>query len=203
MPCTVALRLDDATAGHVVEMWERLHVGGLDATLSLPRAKPGMTLAAYPDDVPTDRINAALGRLSASWIALPVVIPGLGVFGGLSPSLWLAVAPTAALVGLHSDLHTTLADLPCRPLYLPGRWTPGIAVSEHAESVADAVRLLLPLLIEPILGALVAVELVEQPSGTIISSIELPSRAGRRFRLRDVGRAVRNQFVSRWRGGDV
>jgi hypothetical protein len=184
-------------------MWERLYVHGTDIALLLPSAEAQVTLAAYANDVPTDRIDAALGRLSGSWAAMQIGITGIGIFGGVSAALWLAVAPTAALVGVHSDLHTALGDLPCLPRYLPGRWTPGIAVSEHAVSVADALRLLLPMLTEPIFGTLVALELVDQQSGTIISSIELRSGPGRRFRLSDVGRVVRNQFASRRRGADV
>ncbi len=115
MTCTVGLRLDDITATRVVRMWERLYVHGADAALLLPSTEAQVTLAAYPDDVLTDRIDAALDRLSGSWAAIEVRITGPGIFGGVSPVLWLAVAPTAALVGLHTDLHTTLGDLPCQP----------------------------------------------------------------------------------------
>lgn len=123
--------------------------------------------------MPTDRIDAALDRLRGSWATIKVGITGLGIFGGVSPVLWLAVAPTAALVGLHTDLHMNLGDLPCQPRYLPGRWTPGIAVSQHAVSVTEAVQLMLPMLMEPIDGILVAVELIQFPSGTVISSWDL------------------------------
>ena len=174
MTCAVCLRLDDVTATRVVRMWERLYVHGADTALLLPSTEAQVTLAAYPDDVPTDRIDAALDHLSGSCAAIQVGITGLGIFAGVSPVLWLAVAPTAALVGLHTDLHTNLGDLPCQPRYLPGRWTPGIAVSQHATSVTEAVRLMLPMLMEPITGTLVTVELIQYPSGTAISSRSLP-----------------------------
>ncbi len=95
------------------------------------------------------------------------------IFGGVSPVLCLAVAPTTALLARHEQLHTTLADQPCDDRYRQGSWTPGIIVSEHAASMAEAVRCLLPMLMEPMGGTLVALELVQRPTGTMLASREL------------------------------
>ena len=155
-------RPDDAVAARVVAMWERLYVARFDSGLLLSPCEAQVTLAVYPDDVPTDRIDDALDRLDGSWEAMPVNITDIGIFGGLSPVLSLAVAPTAGLLAWQRDTR-----------WRPGCWTPATVVSQHASSVADGIRLLLPMLQEPVGGELVAVELVELASGTIISSWSL------------------------------
>jgi hypothetical protein len=136
-------------------------------------ASTEVTLAAYPDDVPTGRIDAALDHLSDSWTAVRIGVTGIGIFGGLSPIVHLAVAPTTALLSYHNQLYKALADHPCDTRYRPGAWTPGIPVSAATVSVAESVRCLLPYLTEPVTATLVAVELVQRPSGTAISSRDL------------------------------
>jgi hypothetical protein len=155
MAVAVALRLDDNSARRVVAMWERLYVAGLDPALLLPGSEPEVTLAAYPDDVPTGRIDAALDHLSDSWTAVRIGVTGIGIFGGLSPIVHLAVAPTTALLSYHNQLYKALADHPCDTRYRPGAWTPGIPVSAATVSVAESVRCLLPYLTEPLTATLV------------------------------------------------
>jgi hypothetical protein len=154
-------------------MWECLFIAGIEPALFLPGSEPRMPLAVYPDDVAIARIDAALGHLSRSFTAMQVDISGIGIFGGLLPILSLTVAPATALLVLHGQLHTTLADLPCTANYRPGYWTPRIVVSEHAISVTAAIWLLLPMLLQPITGTLVTLELVRSPCGTIIRSWDL------------------------------
>jgi hypothetical protein len=173
MPHTVALRLDDSAAARVARLWERLYVLGLDTTLVQPGSEPRIPLAVYPDDAPADAIGSAIDRLSACWHSIPVSITGITIIGSLSPVLSLAVAPTKALLALHEQLHKIMAEEPCDARWRPGFWTPAIGVSERAISVAQAVKCLLPVLVEPFVGALVGLDLVEQPSGSVIANSEL------------------------------
>jgi hypothetical protein len=173
MAVAVVLRPDDSVAARVVAMWECLFIAGIEPALFLPGSEPRMPLAVYPDDVAIARIDAALGHLNRSFTAMQVDITGIGIFGGLLPILSLTVAPTTGLLVIHEQVHTMLADLPSAASYRPGYWTPRIVVSEHAISVTAAIWLLLPKLLQPITGTLVAVELVQLPSGTVFSCRDL------------------------------
>ena len=170
MPVTVTLRLDDRSAAKVVRLWERLYVEGLDSTLMHQGSEPRMPLASFPDVAPTNSIVSAIDRLTGCWQPIPVGITGITIVGGPSPVLCLAVTPTISLLTLHEQLHRDLVEQPCDARWRPGCWTPAIIISKWAISVAEAVRCLLPILVEPFDGALAALELIEQPSGTVIAS---------------------------------
>jgi hypothetical protein len=163
MPHAVVLRPDETIARRVVTLWERLYVAGIDPALLLPGTEPILPMAVFPDDVPTNVLQRAVRHLSNPWRALPCCITGIGIFGGLSPTIYLTVAPTTALLRRQGQLHALLADCPCADRYRTGRWTPGIIVSESAPSVAHAVRCLLPTVMEPMDGTLVSLELIEWP----------------------------------------
>lgn len=174
MAVAVALRLDEDAARRVVALWERLYVEGLDATLMQPGADPTIPLAVYLHDVGAGRIAGAIGGLSASWRAMQVTATGLTIFGSRSsPSLALAVAPTMALLILHEQVHTVLADHHCDAHWRPGCWTPAVGLSERAWSMADAVRCVLPALAEPFEAKLVALEVVDRPSGAVVAGWDL------------------------------
>jgi hypothetical protein len=129
------------------------------------------------DGLPTNGCQLPIGRrpdkARDAVAAMPVNITGIGIFGCRLFCHW-PWRPPQDLLARHEQLHKTLAALPSDPRYRPGYWTPRIILSQHASSVADAIRLLLPMLQEPVGGALVAVELVESASGTVISRRELP-----------------------------
>jgi hypothetical protein len=166
---TVMLRLDDGSAAKVVRLWERLYVRGLESTLMQPDSEPRMPLASFPDNAPAESIVSAIDRLTGCWQPITVSITGITIIGSLSPVLSLSVAPTQALLALHEQLHRIMVEQPCDARWRPGCWTPAIVVSEWATSVAEAVKCLLPVLVEPFAGALVALELVHQPSGTVMA----------------------------------
>jgi hypothetical protein len=174
MAVAVALRLDDGSAASVVRLWERLYIQGLDSTLMHPGSEPRIPLASFPDDVDAGRITSLIDRLSGSWRAMQVTAIGMTIFGGRSPTLALTVAPTTALLTLHEQVHTILADQPHDACWRPGCWTPGIVVSEWAVSVADAVRCVLPMMMKPFAGRLVALEVLDRLCGEVIASWDLP-----------------------------
>ena len=161
MPHTVALRLDDSAAAKVARLWERLYVEGLDSTLMHPGSEPRMPLVSFPDDAPANTIVSAIDRLTGCWQPIPVSITGITIIGSLSPVLFLAAAPTISLLTLHERLHRELVEQPCDACWLPGCWAPAVVVSEWATSVAEAVKCLLPVLVEPFAGALAALELID------------------------------------------
>jgi len=176
MAVAVALRLDDDAAARVVALWERLYVMGLDATLVQPDAEPRLLLAMFQEADDAGRILSATGLVGRSWPAMSVTATGMTIFGDRSPTLALAVAPTNALLAWHEQLHTVLANHPCDVLWRPGGWTPAITVSEWALSVADAVRCLLPLMMEPFEAKLVALEVVDRLCGAVVASWDLVGR---------------------------
>jgi hypothetical protein len=173
MTVAVTLRLDDTSAARVTRFWEKLYAEGLDPALLLPDTEPRIVLAEYPDDVGADAVTVGIDRLATCWPAMPVRVTGLTVIGGYSPVVSLAVAPTTALLALHGRLHTALGDLSSDARCRPGCWTPGIVVSEWAVSVADAVRSLLPSLVEPFGGRVVGLDLIRRPSGTVVDTWDL------------------------------
>ena len=170
MSRTIALRLEDAAASRVVTMWERLYVEWGDQTLLRPDAEPHIILAELPDHPDAAQIEATIGRVVEACNALPVTLLALGVFPGPSPTIVLLPRPTMHLLRFCRALHAALAGQSGDQTFQPHHWQPHVVISAEAISVAEAVRVLLPMLFQPIVGKVVALEVVERATGSLISS---------------------------------
>jgi hypothetical protein len=67
-------------------------------------------------------------------------------------------------------LHAALAGQSGDQTFQPHHGQPHVVISAEAISIAEAVRVLLPMLFQPIVGKVVALEVVERATGSLISS---------------------------------
>jgi 2'-5' RNA ligase len=178
MPCAVTLRLDEAAAAQIEQMWHALadQIGEDDA-LQLGYA-PHLSLAVLPDDVPERPIEEAVLHMAAAWDTLPVTLAGLAVFPGNPPVLWATPVPSESLLARHRMLHDALAPYPVHPRYHPGRWLPHVTLAaEGRSSVARMLDAALSTWEGPIQGYLDRIELVRFRPVTVLRSENLPPMA--------------------------
>jgi 2'-5' RNA ligase len=144
----IVLRLDDATASKIGPLIEALpdRCPGRP-----PRHLAHITLASYANTVDVSDLDAALATATGRWKRLPITLAGFGVFHGESSTLWLAPAPTADLLSMHTTLLRALADLPVHPLYEVGAWVPHVTLAE-TKFPPDAIEVLATMWNGPITG---------------------------------------------------
>lgn len=169
----LCLRPDDITETRIVNFQAVLHDKGIDPVPHWARPAPMLLLAAV-DDV------AKVGRLmkcvAAAWEPLSATFCQVGIQPGLSPAIALLACPSLHLLMLHQRLYTMVPTIVDAEGYMPDRWVPRIVVTEEVNSIADAVRTLLPMLDRPIRSKLVSLELVDRTSGLSVESYPLSYR---------------------------
>jgi 2'-5' RNA ligase len=159
MPFAVTLRLDSATDTAIQALWNKLAAGKIDRERRDLGYGAHITLGIYPDQIPSERLCELVEFATASWNALPIVLSGFGVFPGVSSIVWIAPAPSSALIVLHGEMHAALEGNSQHPHYRPGAWTPHITLTGPLMDPASALGALTPLW-QPLTGVLDRVELV-------------------------------------------
>ena len=145
MPFALTLRLDPDAANRIAALWEALATAGLDSDRAALGYPAHLTLAIYPDDAPPDALAAALAALAPAWRSLPLPLAGLGLFPMPSPILWVAPAPSRALLAQQAALLAALPAVEPDPHYRVDVWVPHITVSGPLTDPAAALRRVLPL----------------------------------------------------------
>jgi len=172
MSFAITLRLDATSARSIAALSEALAAAGIDTNQHARDYPAHVTLAVFPDDAPVEALRAALTELASKWQALPLAFAGVGIFPTASPLLWLAPAPTDALLARHAALLAALPELSPDPHYVTGAWVPHVTLSGTLRDPAAALQAILPLW-RPMHCLLDCAELVRFPPVAILHSLEL------------------------------
>ncbi|MFD6894774.1 2'-5' RNA ligase family protein [Rhodococcus sp. NPDC060086] len=128
---SVELLLDDRLDGHVREQWESLRVAGIDsqARVRTESNRPHITLFVA-ESIPREAEEAA--RAAVSGVEVPVQLGGVVLFGGRHATVGRLVVPSAALLELHAQVFSALAQCPGIPAHIrPGEWTPHVTLARR------------------------------------------------------------------------
>ncbi|HME25063.1 MAG TPA: 2'-5' RNA ligase family protein [Acetobacteraceae bacterium] len=136
MPLAVTLRLDAAGSARVDAMRAALADG--EASIHPPH----ITLAVFTDDVDAAALADDLSKAVAAWTPMRLTFVGLGVFPGEPAVLWLAPAPTIALLDRHARVNRLRSATAAHPHYRSDVWVPHLTLAEDLtlDGAADAVR---------------------------------------------------------------
>jgi 2'-5' RNA ligase superfamily len=166
----VKMMLDAGAEAQVRQLWAALDAAGCPSLASLPvPQRPHVSLAvAHHGKGLAGRLRGAVAGL-----VLPELTLGhVGVFPGPGGVVFLGVAPTVALLGLHAAVHAAVAattsDLVS--LYRPGTWVPHCTLAIDATDPATFVRVLAAHP-EPIRGRCQALHLVDVPTGRTVAAL--------------------------------
>lgn len=123
--------LEGADAGRVERLWDSMqHEFGV--LRGFPGAVPHVSyhLGEYPADA---ALNARLSAIAEVTAPFSAVVSGIGIFGGPSPVLYLAVARGPRLASLHGEVRSALAGLGYEnnPYYEPDNWLPHITMAQQ------------------------------------------------------------------------
>ena len=183
MAYAISLFFDNATDKSVRALWRRIEAAGHSSFLAQGPFHPHLTLAIY-ERLDTEGFRDPLATLAACQPPLLVALPSVGTFPGSEGAVFLAATMTAALLGLHRQVHTLLIEYGETPVpyYVPDRWNPHCTVARFLTpvQVAPTVALCRDLIPDTLLGTLTQIGVIETPAEielyryTFTSPIELP-----------------------------
>ena len=137
MPYAAELELDPQAAAIAIAAMQHLeHHPGVETPHALG-APPHLSLAVW-EVIDPDRLRPRLDEFARTLVPPPLRLSSLGLFGGANAVLFLAPAPSRALLALHAAFHQELADLDpqCWPYYRPGRWVPHVTLASGLDATA-------------------------------------------------------------------
>jgi 2'-5' RNA ligase len=160
VPFAITLRLCDASAQSIRALWQTLADAGLSTDMLSLGYHPHITLAICPDDTPEPPLHDAAAHVARARGTLKLSLGALGVFATQPGVVFLAPAPTPALLDLYASALEALADLPISAHYRRGAWMPHVTLAKDLVSPAEAIRHLEGAAL-PIDGHLDRVELLQ------------------------------------------
>jgi 2'-5' RNA ligase len=158
MPFAITLRLDDAAADRVSDLWHILAAQGLSHDAIRLGYPAHLTLAICPDDVPGSLLEdaiEALGELQA----MPLTLSSLGIFVGQPAVVFLAPIVTVDLLSLHGKLLDALGDLPIQSHYRRTNWVPHVTLAKDIQAPETAIAAFHSVTM-PITGILEKIEVI-------------------------------------------
>jgi 2'-5' RNA ligase len=174
MPFAITLRLDSTIASAVEEMWKTLAAKGIAADRYLLGYAPHITLAIYPDDAPSDALQAALRQVATHWKAMPVTLSGFGIFPAPTVGFCMVPVVTSGLLACYAALQAALPELEPHPHYRANTWIPHVTLSSTMRDPIDAIAALLPLW-RPLNGFLDRADLMHFRPAEVLESYALNS----------------------------
>ena len=130
MAHALELLLDPDSEAEIKRVWNQLESEGLPtlATRTHRRHRPHVTLAVA-ERIEAIRLEDARDRLAASHLDVTLHSPAVFQRSGV---LYLSVVPTLALLRLHQQVHTALADSLVAPwsTYSVGAWVPHCTLAQ-------------------------------------------------------------------------
>jgi hypothetical protein len=145
MPCGAILYFDVETDAAIRGQWQIIEDAGLPSTLPGLDYPPHLTLVAC-EDMDMGRLRAQMPAFVAEHPPLPVQFSGLGIFNAVEPVVYLAVAPSQALLNFHASFLEMVRPylLGDNTYYQPGTWVPHITLAqgvprEMTGAVVDAL----------------------------------------------------------------
>jgi 2'-5' RNA ligase len=147
MPGVIAV-LDDVHSARVEALWDEM-----ERRFAVPKGYPGalphITFHLGSHDVDAGA-EAVVERVAARTRPLTITTAGLGVFGGSSPVVYLAVARSPEVAALAGDLGAEMeaGGFPSTdPYFAPDKWIPHITIA-HRNLAGIALGPVLAWLVE-------------------------------------------------------
>lgn len=180
--CSVALRLDRDATARIEAIWERLYVAGLDESVVRPFAEPCIRLTRFAHPPDFAAVIQVLEQLAQDWEPFFATLGELIITPGLSPCLSLGATHAEEVHEHHRALHGATVGWPHHSEFLFNCWQPRVLVSDRLISVAEAVRVIMPMMLDPISARAVSLDLSDDGTGAVIWSGELGA-TGQKCRL--------------------
>lgn len=130
MPCGAILTFETQVDSEIRGLWHGIADAGFPSSMPGLDTPPHLTLLACEEIDLTGLKKAGFDEFMAAQAAVPVEFPGLGIFTGPLPVIYLAAAPAIRLLALHSAFWDLVAPF-CRGLneyYAPGTWVPHVTL---------------------------------------------------------------------------
>ncbi|MCK6461310.1 MAG: 2'-5' RNA ligase family protein [Planctomycetes bacterium] len=157
MGLAVELCFDADAERAVLEVWKAVRAVSGSGMLFDLRARPHVSLAAYPEGAPG--AVDAVARFQAA--QMPFAFASAGTFPGGEGVVFLAPVVDDALLRLHREWHALVPGGMAH--YAPGAWVPHCTVGFRLPDVAPAVAAARAAL--PIRGRYSSIALVEYDNG--------------------------------------
>lgn len=179
MPHAILLYFDPAAQAAIRAVWKELADTQIAPYLYESPNRPHIKLAIF-EGLNLPEAETRLKTLAAETPALPLDFKQVGIFPNQAPTVFLAPAPTAALLELQARVDRALCDVGARPPYdffRAGHWLPhcllGMDLPPERLNDALAVAMRLPL---PMPAQAVEIGLIEfHPVKRLLA---LPLRGG-------------------------
>lgn len=168
MRIALTLRLDDAAARSVEELWQGLAAAGIARDMLDLGYAPHLSLAVAEEE---SARHPDLAQMLPDGEALRVRFAGLGVFPGLPACCWIAVVPCGRLLEAQREAVAALQGA-LHPHCHPTAWMPHVTLTAGLQ---DGARLAHGLAwlherFRPATATLDRVELVRFPPVEIVAS---------------------------------
>lgn len=164
MSQAVTLRLDDqmtaAAQAFATILGSPPPIYPPHATLTLGRKTPDI-----------DGARNRLASLAADLDALPLTIPGFGIFPDGPGWLWLAPTTTAGLLSLQAQVAAIIGIDSLDPHYRPGTWQPHITIERGGRPIPDALKSLMQAWKGPLHGRATRLEIVHFPPEEVVAAL--------------------------------
>ena len=164
------LRFDPESEAAVAALWQVLFASGAGDDMLRLGCPPHLSLAVLDEEPPLTVVAAAFDAMS-DMSGFDVQLGGVKCFPD-TPIVWLAVDGGTALADVHARMQALLPEALVREHYRQGRWTPHVALQMQGDA-ATAMRIAGETWAETRKARVVALELVQFPPVTVVSSIAL------------------------------
>ena len=134
MPVSVELRFDVRTEEAIRRTWDALADAGIARALRDGGMTPHITLGACSAVADPGALDALLEGLAQKTSAVELGFHYIGVFFGDEGVVFAGVAPTQALLALHSAFWQAFEEIAVEPrnYYRPGSWVPHATLAIRA-----------------------------------------------------------------------
>ena len=166
MATAVSLWFDPALETRIRELWSELARLEICTILHRGPYRPHITLGVWEIN-PEPQCEAELRKTAQALRSVPISFNSIGLFPGEEGVAFLAPVVTAALLGIHGQIHSCMGQFqaPTVPYYRPGAWTPHCTMSWQT-TPQQALRAAAQLMTDfkNLRGEVAAIGLIEIPA---------------------------------------
>lgn len=145
MGFAVELHIDEANAAPISALSDAIYAQCGGAGLTDMGGHPHISLTVFAQLAEPAPVAALLAEFAATTPPIPITLAAIGVFPTAEGVVYLAPVVTAALLALHAQFHTQVAQLAIasNTYYRPGNWMPHCTVgfALPADKIGQAVAL--------------------------------------------------------------
>ncbi len=132
MSYVIELLFNPEAEDAIRDLWQRIADAGYPSSQDADGYRPHLTLAV--SDAPAFDVNACRAHLAdvvRSWRPFPILLNHLGLFRTIENVVFLGVAPSQALLGLHRATFGLCQRVATawRAYYAPNHWTPHVTLA--------------------------------------------------------------------------